>query len=104
VGVTSVTARNSGDGKRKGKRNMYGVSVRAEADFPSNESFKGSKQRVVAGFPCPVNPLWSLSGVHVASALDAVFTVNLVTAMDARSADQTVKSGTYRFCGGNRFD
>jgi hypothetical protein len=83
VGVTGVTSGNASDRERKGKRNMHGVSVCAETDFTAHEAFKGTQQGVIARTPRLPNPLGSLSGVYVTSALNSKATVNLVTAMDA---------------------
>jgi hypothetical protein len=62
---------------------MDGVAVCAETDFPSGESLETTQGRIIAGFPCFPNTLWSLAGVHIAGTFHPVTTVNLVTAMDA---------------------
>jgi hypothetical protein len=63
-----------------------------------------TKRWIVARFPSPPNPLGSLPGVHVASALNAVPTVDFVPTVNAVSTDETVKARADRFGGTAGFD
>lgn len=100
MGVTCVTGSNSGNCKRKGNRNMDGVAVCAETDFPSGESLETTQGRIIAGFPCPVNPLWCLANIDVAGTIASV----TVAPVDARSTDEAIKARFNRFGGGNSFN
>jgi len=104
MGVTGVTGSNSGNCKRKGKRDVDWVTVGTETDFAASETLEGSKQRVVSGFPCFPNTLWGLPGVYVTSPFHTEATVFFVPAMHTVSTDKPVKAGADCFCGGNCFD
>jgi hypothetical protein len=79
---------------------MDGVTVGSEADFATNERFKGTQQRVVSGFPCPPDTLRGLTSVDITRTIGPV----PVASVNAGSTDKTIKAGTYRFCGGNGFN
>jgi hypothetical protein len=83
---------------------MRGVTVCAEANFPSGETLETTQQRVVSGFPWLPDLQRSLTGIYVACPFHTVFTVNFMTPMDAIAADQTIKARTDRFGRGNGFD
>jgi hypothetical protein len=83
---------------------MRGVAIGSEADFAASESLEGTQGRIIAGFPCAPDSLWSLPGVHIAGTIHTKAAVNLVTTMDARSTDQTVKARADCFGRAHRTD
>ena len=86
MGVTGVTGSNSRDRERKAKGKMSRITIRTEADFPTNETLETAQGRVSARFPSAVNPLWCLASVDVATAPVTV----TVASVDTRSADEAV--------------
>ena len=46
-----MTRSDTRDREREAQRDMHGVSVGAETNFPSGETLEGTKQRVVSSPP-----------------------------------------------------
>ena len=92
--IACVTARNTRDRQRKGQRDMRGVAVGSETDFPTNETFETTQGGIVSGFPRIPDLKRGLSLVHIACPLNPVTPVNFMTTMATVSTDEAVKSGS----------
>lgn len=90
MGVARVTRSDTRDCKGKGQRDVHGIAICAETDFPTGETLETTQGRIVSGFPRIINLQWSLPLIHVTSPFHSVFSVNFMTAVSAISADQAV--------------
>lgn len=82
---------------------MRGVTVGSEADFAACESVHVLECGISARFPSFPDSQRRLSFINVTRPFHTEATVNLVATVSAITADNAVKSGTYRFHGIFRF-
>ncbi len=100
VCVACVTGSHTRDGKRKGKRQVCGITVGTETDFATRESFKGTQGRVSARLPSPPDAQGGLANIDVAGTIGPV----TVATVDAIAANKPIKARADRFGRGNGFD
>jgi len=79
---------------------MSRITVCAESDFPSGESFKGTQGRVSARLPSPPDAQGGLANIDVAGTIGPV----TVATVDTVTANQTIKARADCFGRGNRFN
>lgn len=75
---------------------MGGVAISSEADFPSCEAIHPLQNRVSARLPRFPDSQWGLAFIHVARALNAVFSVFFVSTVSAIAADKAIQAGSDR--------
>ena len=100
MGIACPPGRNSGDGKRKGQRDVHRITVCAETHLAAREAVHVLKGGIIARLPCSPDTERSLANVDIAGTIASVS----IAAMDAVSTDEAIQARFDRFHGVTGFN